>query len=78
MGRNYRICNKSRGPAGRLFAQIVFSRLPSSHFNLQNWNLQAWKQGDHLPPSRRINLQDAACLQLRCFGGAASFQTSKK
>ena len=32
--------------------------------------LQARKQGNHLSPSRRINLQDAARLQLCCFGGA--------
>ena len=32
--------------------------------------LQAREQGDDLPPGMRINLQDAACLQLCCFGGA--------
>ena len=50
---------------------MTVSQLPTMcNTKIENWKFQAWKQGGHLPPSRRVNLQDAACLQLCCFGGA--------
>ena len=50
---------------------MTVSQLPTIwNTKIENWKFQAWKQGGHLPPSRRVNLQDAACFQLRCFGGA--------
>lgn len=45
---------------------------------IEKWNFQARKQGDHLPPSRRTSLQDAACIKLRCFRGAASEEKKKR